>query len=178
MPALARIAGNAGAERALRLYGAELSASDLEAVEQWGWIAYFDRDIDRWMDRNAGLDGAEYADALTGFLRGYFAGLPELVTEFDLDSLGRTPKAFGQDAQRCGLATPSAYSADRLEDQAGEAGLSVSDCRQHCHDGYKSGVQVCGGGVFGIVCRIPCGNQREGCLNECDRLQPKDPPQS
>ena len=165
MPALARIVGNASAERALRQYGAELSASDLEAVDQWGWIADFDRDIDRWMDRNAGLDGAEHAEALTGFLRGYFADQPELAAEFDLDPLGRTPTAYSQDAQCCGLAAPAASSADRPEAQAGDAGLSVSDCRQNCHDGYKSGVQVCGSGAFGVLCRIPCGNRREGCLN-------------
>ena len=180
MPALARIVGNASAERALGQYGAELSDSDLEAVERWGWIADFDRDIDRWLDRHAGLDGAEYAESLTGFLRGYFADQPEIVAELELDPLVQNPRAYRQHAQCCGsgLAPPASYSANQAEGQQDHVDLSVSDCRQNCHDGYESYVQGCGGGAFGVVCRAPCGKQRKGCLKNCDKLQPKDPPQS
>lgn len=178
MPALARIVGNASAERALGQYGAELAASDLEAVAQWGWIANFDRDVERWMDRNADLDGTEYAEALKAFMRGYFAGHPELVAEFDLDdSLGQNPAAYRQEAQCCdpGLAPPAAYSAAQPGQEDGVR-LSVSDCSQNCHDGYESCVQGCGGGWAGVACRALCGRQRKGCLKKCN-LQPKDPPE-
>lgn len=179
MPALARIVGNASAERALGQYGAELSASDLEAVEQWGWIADFDRDVDHWMDRNAGLDGAEYAEALKGFLRGYFADHPELAAGFDLDPLGQTPTAYRRDAQCCGtgVAPPASYSAEQPEGQEDQVGPSVSDCSQNCHDGYESCVQGCGSGWSGVACRALCGRQRKGCLNRCKR-QPQGPPEN
>ena len=178
MPALARIVGNASAERALGQYGAQLAAFDLEAVAQWGWIANFHGDIDRWMDSNADLDGAEYAEALKSFMRGYFVGHPELVAEFDLDPHGRNPTAYRGNAQCCGSDPPAAYSANQPGNQDGqEVGLSVSACRQSCHNGYASCVKGCGSGWAGVACRALCGRQRKGCLKRCNQ-QPQDPPES
>ena len=179
MPALARIVGNASAERALGQYGAELAASDLEAVERWGWMADFDRVINQWLDRNADLDGAEYAEALTEFLRGYFADQPEIIAELELDSLGRNPAAYRQDAQCCGSAraqnTPS--SVDQSEGQA-VLPLSKEKCRSECHQDYRTCVASCGDSAVGLFCIGMCGRQRRGCLKKCDKLQPVDPPET
>ncbi len=177
MPALARIVGNEGAERALRMYGGELLASDLEAIEQWDWIPDFVRSTDHWMDSNPDADSDGYEEAL-GQLRHYLEDQPELVAELDLelDQLERSPTVFRQDDQCCGsgLAPTTPYAVDRAE---GQVGLSHSECRENCHGGYRGSVKGCGDGVFGIACRVNCGWKREGCLDNCGKLRPQDPPQ-
>lgn len=177
MPALARIVGNASAERALGQHGAELADADLELVAKWGWIANFERDIEPQIDKIADLDGAEQAEALEGFLRAYFADHPEIVAELELDLFGREPLAYRKDALCCGPSPPAAYSVDRPNSQQGGEPLSVSSCEQNCHDGYRGCIAGCEGGLAGIFCRALRGSQRRGCLNRCKR-QPQDPPES
>jgi len=58
-------------ERVLKLWGAELSAWDLEAIERWGWIPGFVRNVDRWIDGPADACGDEYEQAL-GLLRRFY----------------------------------------------------------------------------------------------------------
>lgn len=177
MLALARIVGNESAERALRMYGAELLFSDLEAIEQWDWIPNFIRSADHWMDSNPEADSDGYEQAL-GLLRRYLKDQPELVAELDLelDQIGRNPAVYPKNASRwgSGLAPTTAYSPDRTE---GQGGLSHSECRESCHGGYRGSVRGCGDGVFGIACRVNCGWQREGCLANCGKLHPQHPPQ-
>ena len=89
MLALARIVGNASAERALRRYGAEFVDSDLEAIEEWGRIANFRRSLDEWAERNPDADGDEYLEAHIRLLRRYFGDQPELVDA--LEQIERDP---------------------------------------------------------------------------------------
>ena len=181
MPALARIVGNASAERALARHGAEVSASDMEAVGQWGWIANFARDIDHWMDSNAHLEDADLAESILEHLRSYFADKPGILAEIELGLLEVDPTTFqmATGAPCCGT-RPAPLAARTAGQPAGPdnappADLSAaSGCTPGCYDGYSACARGCGGGPSGIVSRAVCARHRKGCLNWCLQI-PRDP---
>ena len=92
MLALARIVGNAGAARVLRLHAAKLLASDEAAIEQWGGIGGFIQSLNDWTDNNLDATGDEYLAAFTGYMRHYLGHRPEVAEMLDL--FEQDPTAF------------------------------------------------------------------------------------
>ena len=150
--AIARSMGNEGVERTLLLHGAQLIASDQEALKQLEGMTGFISDIDAWDESNPDATADEFDEALMRYFEMHLSDQRGITAHFQ-QGIVET-----REAQCCD--SDSGYAIAVPESRLVSSGFQLTDramgtrgCSD-CSADYRACVSGCGGGWAGNACRL------------------------